>query len=69
MPIQNQMPDWNFDKNVRTVLQEIEYYKTLAEREIKNNQTCHPAKIKFSCQAHLIKCKERYFALTGCLVE
>jgi hypothetical protein len=57
--------DWNYNKRVRELAQEIENYKIHAKREIENNKVCDPKKVRNNSQRYLEICKQRYKDFTG----
>ena len=57
--------EWAYKKKVREYIQVIENYKIHAQREIDNNQICHPDKVRHNSQRHLQLSKDRYKKLTG----
>ena len=57
--------DWNYNKQVRELAQEIERYKIHAKREIENNKVCNPRKVRDNAQRYLEVCKKRYKDFTG----
>lgn len=57
--------DWSYKKRVRELVQDIEFYKRHAEREVENNKVCHPNKVRDNSQRYLEICKKRYKDFTG----
>ena len=45
--------DWNYNKQVRELAQEIERYKIHAKREIENNKVCNTRKVRDNSQRYL----------------
>ena len=61
----NKEYNWNDNKRVRELVQDIEDYTRHANREIENNKVCHPDKVRNNSQRYLEKCKDRYKEFTG----
>ena len=59
------MNNWNYNKKIRELVQDIEQYKIHAKREIENNKVCHVSKIRDNSQRYLEICKQRYKEFTG----
>ena len=59
------MDNWNYNKTVRELTQQIHEYEIHAEREIRNNQVCNPTKVRNNSQRYLELCKQRFKKFTG----
>jgi hypothetical protein len=57
--------DWNYNKRVRELIQNIQNYELHAKKEIENNKVARPDKVRDNSQRYLEICKARYKDFTG----
>jgi hypothetical protein len=57
--------DWNYDKQVRELVQNIKNYQIHAKREIENNKVARVDKVRDNSQRYLEVCLQRYKDFTG----
>jgi hypothetical protein len=60
-----QNKDWNYNKRVRELLNDINRYEIHAQREIENNKKCRPDKIRDNSQRYLQICINKYEEFSG----
>jgi len=59
------MKDWNYNKRVRELVQDIKNYEIHAKREIENNKIARADKVRNNSQRYLQICLDRYKQFTG----
>ena len=57
--------DWNYNKKVRELVQNIQNYERHAKREIENNKIARADKVRDNSQRYLEVCLKRYKDFTG----
>jgi hypothetical protein len=59
------MDEWNYNKQVRELIQNIQNYERHAKREIENNKVARADKVRDNSQRYLEVCLQRYKDFTG----
>lgn len=61
----DKIDDWNYNKKVRELIQDIKNYQIHSKREIENNKVARQDKVRNNSQHYLEVCLKRYKDFTG----